>query len=118
MAGRGDALRSEVARTLDIEALVRMTGLELVRRCGCRVTIGSDNFYAWPHRVVVLTPEVAGGTDPHSLLIAAHEAAHDRQPRYLFWLRWLQPVRDHLEADAWRVAAELLKRFGSESVAV
>lgn len=86
-----------------------MTGLELVRSCGCRVIIGSDNFYAWQARVVVLTYEVAHGNDPSSLMVAAHEAAHDRQPRHLFWLRWLQPVRDHLEADAWRIAVVLLK---------
>ncbi len=86
-----------------------MTGIELVRHCGVKVIVGSDNFYAWRARVVVLISEVANGTSPDALMIAAHEAAHDQQPRALFWLRWLQPVRDHLEADAWRRAIVILK---------
>ena len=89
----------------------RITGLDVVRRCGCRVVIGSDNSYAWRHRVVILTEEVAHGFDPASLMIAAHEASHDRQPQYWFWFRWLQPMRDYVEADAWRRATLLLARI-------
>lgn len=85
--------------------------MEVVRRCGCRVVVGCDNFYDWRNRVVVLNEEVASGDDPASLVVAAHEAAHTQQPRWLFWFRWLQPVRDHLEADAWRRAVVLLSRL-------
>jgi hypothetical protein len=86
-----------------------MTGIQLVRQTGARVVIGSDNLFAWRAGVVVLTEQVARSSNAAALVVAAHEAAHAQQPRVLFWLRWLQPVRDHLEADAWRRAVAILE---------
>lgn len=88
-----------------------MTGLELARRSGARVIVGSDNAYAWRERVIVLTERVAMGSDAFALAIAAHESAHHHQPRWMFWLRWLEPVRMHCELDAWRRAMVILEEI-------
>jgi hypothetical protein len=57
--------------------------------------------------VIVLAPEVALGTDIGSLLVAAEEAAHHAQPRWVHRWRWLKLVRLWEEADAF----QRVKRF-------
>ena len=87
-----------------------ITGLDVARTSGAKIVIGQpgdDCCYAWPERVIVLSPKVAQGTDIHSLLIAAEEAAHHRQPRWVHYLRSWIPfvspiVRWWEEADAFR----------------
>lgn len=80
-----------------------VTGLDVARSAGVRVVVGEDadsNCFAWRERVIVLSPSVAHGTDLHSLVVAAEEAAHARQPRWMHALRFFQPVRWLVEADA------------------
>lgn len=78
-------------------------GLDIARASGARVVIGASGegcCYAWRERVIVLSPEVAAGTDMGSLLRAAEEVAHYHQPRWLHRWRFLQPLRWLAEADA------------------
>lgn len=84
-------------------ALAPLTGLDLARQSGARVVIGQpgcSSCYAWQSRTIILSPEVARGSDLPSLLVAAEEAAHHRQPRWLHALRFLTPLRWLAEADA------------------
>jgi len=81
-------------------------GLDIAKASGAKVLVRdvqpgeSDCFYAWQHGVIVLSPEVARGTDIGSLIVAAEEAAHHRQPKWLHRLRILSPARWFAEADA------------------
>lgn len=88
-----------------------LTGYDVAKASGARVVIaqpGEDSCFAWRHGVIVLAPDVAKGTDMHSLLIAAEEAAHFEQPRWLHALRFLHPIRWYQEQDAFtRVKAWL-----------
>lgn len=86
-----------------------MTGLDLAEAADVPVIIGESNCFDWWHRVIVLTPEVATGRDPRSLVIAAHELAHALQPRWMHWLRIIGPFRWWYEVDAWRRAMEILR---------
>lgn len=61
---------------------------------------GDDCCYDWRARVIVLSPEVARGSDMASLIIAAEEVAHALQPRWWHQWRFIQPLRWLAEADA------------------
>lgn len=90
------------------------TGYAVARASGARVIIGQptdDCGYSWREKVIVLSPQVAAGTDLASLLIAAEEAAHHAQPRWIHALRWLGLVRLWEEADAFH----RVKRFFARS---
>ena len=50
--------------------------------------------------MIVLSPGIARGTDIGSLIAAAEEAAHHRQPKWLHALRFFSPARWFAEADA------------------
>lgn len=79
------------------------TGLDIATASGAKVVIGTPGdtcCYDWRRKVIVLTPAVAFGTDTSSLMAAAEEAEHHRQPRWLHALRIFDPARWFAEADA------------------
>jgi hypothetical protein len=81
-------------------------GLDIAKASGAKVLVRepasteADCFYAWQHGVIVLSPEVAIGTDVGSLIAASEEVAHHRQPKWLHALQFLSPARWFAEADA------------------
>jgi hypothetical protein len=81
-------------------------GLDIARASGAKVLVRvpkagePECLYAWQHGVIVLSPEVAGGSDIGSLMAAAEEGAHHRQPKWLHALRIFTPARWFAEADA------------------
>ena len=103
-----------------------MRGIDIAKRSGCRIVIGENSdtaCYSWQHRVIVLPPRVAFGSDAFALVVAAEETAHSRQPAWALalgsnyadaWavIRWamivFRPVRHWLEADAFAQAKEIL----------
>jgi hypothetical protein len=95
--------------------LAPLTGYDVARAIGGEAAVivgteGDDCAYAWRERVIVLSPEVARGTDMYSLIVAAEEAAHHAQPRWWHWLRFLQPMRWLAEADAFARVKGILGR--------
>ena len=88
-----------------VPAPLPATGYDIAVASGARVVVGvpgDDCCYAWRERVIVLSPEVAGGTDALSVVVALEEVAHHAQPRWWHALRFLQPMRWLAEADAFR----------------
>lgn len=81
-------------------------GYEIVRGRGLKCVLGTENAYRWQTRTVVLTPDVAAGTDARSQIVALHECAHAQQPRHWWFLRIFEPFRWWMEVDAWRRAVD------------
>ncbi|TCO90876.1 hypothetical protein EV701_10925 [Chthoniobacter flavus] len=81
-------------------------GLDIAKASGAKVLVRApkpgeaDCFYAWQQGVIVLSQDVALGTDIGSLIAASEEAAHHHQPKWLHALRFLSPARWFAEADA------------------
>lgn len=77
-----------------------LTGIDLVRQAGLQCAIGDRPGYLWQSGVIVLPRDIALGTDILSLIIAAEEVAHARQPHWWHVLRFIPMVRWLEEADA------------------
>jgi len=78
------------------------------------VTRGRD-CYQPETRTIFLSEQTYRGTDAGAIYRALHEAAHARQHAgrpVLFALRNAQPIRLWLERDAWRQAAEWMRKTG------
>lgn len=89
-------------------AVAAVTGRDMAQRGGVPIVAGEEPcFDAW-YRVIVLPQAVLDGTDPWSLLQAAHEAAHALQPRWRFFFVWFTPIAAALELDAWRRAVRMM----------
>lgn len=91
------------------------TGRAVAERFGCRVVLGGRNQYNFFTRCITLTEAVAVGRDPISLLVAAHEAAHARQPVWRHCCRWFIPLRWLDEAEAWEESVQFLSDLCNES---
>lgn len=94
-----------------------LTGLDVVRAHGLKCVIGESGeccCYDWRCGVIVLSPEVAQGSDMGSLISAAEEVAHALQPRWWHRLRFLQPLRWLAEADAFARVKLWVRRARSE----
>lgn len=100
--GRVNILRHHLAAFHARETQCSLpTGMEIVQRAGLKCVLGDRCLFRWRSRIVVLRPEIAHGTGPASVVIAAHEIAHSQQPRWIFWLLFLWPMRLWIENDAW-----------------
>lgn len=100
--GRINILRHHLAAFHASETQCSLpTGMELVKRAGLKCVLGERCVFRWRSRIVVLRPEIAHGTGPASVVIAAHEIAHSQQPRWWFAFLILAPVRWWIEVDCW-----------------
>lgn len=104
-----------MAAAMPLRSTLWPTGRAVAERFGCRVLLGDGNRYNFVTRCITLTQEVAIGRDPVSLLVAAHEAAHARQPFWRHCFRWFTPVRWLDEAEAWEEAVQYLADLSNES---
>ena len=85
-----------------------ITGRDVAEIAGVPIVIGGCNEFNWRTGAITLEPDVANGASVAALLVAAHEAGHALQPKWVHWFRWLLPVYWWEEQDAWTRAVLIL----------